>query len=188
MSTRLSWRRFLAVLGKEFIQMRRDRLTFAMMIGVPLMQLILFGYAINTDPKQLPAALLVGDQSVFARSLVRALENSEYFEFVQMAGSEAEANAMLMRGDVQFVISIPERVPASEPGSPSDSVCNATTPASPPRSAVIASATAAGSVVPAKITLVPASCIASITPARWADEGWRRVDPPGMTTATISKS
>jgi ABC-2 type transport system permease protein len=105
---RLSWRRFLAVLSKEFIQMRRDRLTFAMMIGVPLMQLILFGYAINTDPKHLPAALLVADQSVFARSLVRALENSGYFEVVRQATSEAEADDLLVRGDVQFVISIPE--------------------------------------------------------------------------------
>jgi ABC-2 type transport system permease protein len=105
---RLSWRRFLAVLSKEFIQMRRDRLTFAMMIGVPLMQLILFGYAINTDPKHLPAALLVPDQSVFARSLVRALENSGYFEVVRQATSEAEADDLLVRGDVQFVISIPE--------------------------------------------------------------------------------
>ncbi len=107
MSRHLSWRRFLAVLGKEFIQMRRDRLTFAMMIGVPLMQLILFGYAINTDPKHLPTALLVADQSVFARSVVRALENSGYFEVVRQATSEAEADALLMRGDVQFVISIP---------------------------------------------------------------------------------
>jgi ABC-2 type transport system permease protein len=105
--TRLSWRRFLAVLAKEFIQMRRDRLTFAMMIGVPLMQLILFGYAINTDPKHLPTAILVADQSVFARSVVRALENSGYFEVVRQAGSEAEAAALLARGDVQFVISIP---------------------------------------------------------------------------------
>ena len=105
---RLSWRRFVAMMGKEFIQMRRDRLTFAMMIGVPLMQLVLFGYAINTDPKHLPAALVVADQSVFARSLVRALENSEYFEVVRQATSEAEADALLARGDVQFVISIPE--------------------------------------------------------------------------------
>ena len=110
---RLSWRRFLAVLVKEFIQMRRDRLTFAMMIGVPLMQLILFGYAINTDPKHLPAALLVADQSVFARSLVRALENSGYFEFVRQATSEAEADELLVRGEVQFVISIPEDFSAS---------------------------------------------------------------------------
>ena len=106
--TPLSWRRFRAVLIKEFIQMRRDRLTFGMMIGVPLLQLILFGYAINTDPKQLPTALLVADQGVFARSLVRALENSDYFEITRQAASEADADGLLARGDVQFVISIPE--------------------------------------------------------------------------------
>ena len=103
-----SWRRFQAVLIKEFIQMRRDRLTFAMMIGVPLMQLILFGYAINTDPKQLPTALLVADQGLFARSLIGALENSGYFEVSRQAASEAEADELLARGEVQFVISIPE--------------------------------------------------------------------------------
>jgi ABC-2 type transport system permease protein len=105
---RSSWRRFRAVLIKEFIQMRRDRLTFAMLIGVPLMQLILFGYAINTDPKHLPTVLLVADPGVFSRSLVRALENSEYFEIVRQAASETEAGDLLTRGDVQFVISIPE--------------------------------------------------------------------------------
>jgi ABC-2 type transport system permease protein len=105
---RQSWRRFGAVLIKEFIQMRRDRLTFGMMIGVPLMQLILFGYAINTDPKHLPTAMLVADQGVFARSVVRALENSGYYEIVHQAASEAEADGLLARGDVQFVISIPE--------------------------------------------------------------------------------
>jgi ABC-2 type transport system permease protein len=104
----LSWRRFRAVLIKEFIQMRRDRLTFAMMIGVPLLQLILFGYAINTDPKQLPTALLVADQGVFARSLVQALENSDYFEITRQAASEADAEGLLARGEVQFVISVPE--------------------------------------------------------------------------------
>ncbi len=104
----LSWRRFGAVLIKEFIQMRRDRMTFGMMIGVPLMQLILFGYAINTDPKHLPTAMLVADQGIFARSVVRALENSGYFEIVQQAASEAEADELLVRGDVQFVVSIPE--------------------------------------------------------------------------------
>ena len=72
---RLSWQRFWAMVVKEFIQMRRDRLTLGMMIGMPLMQLLLFGYAINTDPKQLPTAVLVADHSMFARSLVRALES-----------------------------------------------------------------------------------------------------------------
>ena len=68
-----SFSRFLAVLAKEFIQMRRDRLTFGMMMGVPLMQLLLFGYAINTDPKDLPAVAVVGENSNFARSLLSAL-------------------------------------------------------------------------------------------------------------------
>ena len=74
-----SWVRFWAVLNKEFIQMRRDRLTFAMMVGIPLIQLILFGFAINTDPKNLPAAVLSADNSEFSRSFVRGMENSGYF-------------------------------------------------------------------------------------------------------------
>ena len=71
MSRYFSWARFGAVLVKEFVQMRRDRLTFAMIVGIPIMQLILFGFAINTDPKALPTAVLAADNSVFARSLVR---------------------------------------------------------------------------------------------------------------------
>src|SRR5690606_17243509 len=86
--TPFSLRRFRAVLVKEFIQMRRDRLTFAMMVAVPLMQLVLFGYAINADPKRLPTALLIADQGQFARSLVVALENSGYFEISREAASE----------------------------------------------------------------------------------------------------
>jgi ABC-2 type transport system permease protein len=105
---RLSWGRFRAVLIKEFIQMRRDRLTFAMLIAIPLIQLTLFGYAINTDPKHLPTALVIADHSVFARDLVRALENSGYFEVTRQVASEAEANELLARGEVQFVLSIPE--------------------------------------------------------------------------------
>ena len=73
------WRRLIAVFIKEFVQMRRDRITFAMMVGVPLMQLILFGYAINSDPKALPTAVVIGDSSTFARTFVTALQNSDYF-------------------------------------------------------------------------------------------------------------
>ena len=86
-------RRMWAMIVKEFVQMRRDRMTFATMIFVPILQLVLFGYAINTDPKQLPTALLVADQGVFARSLVRALENSDYFEITRQAASEAESTS-----------------------------------------------------------------------------------------------
>ncbi len=102
-----SWRRFVAMLTKEFVQMRRDRLTFAMMVGIPIIQLVLFGYAINTDPKALPAAVLVADHSVFSRSFLSALENTGYFEIVQRVTSEEKADCLLERGEVQFVISIP---------------------------------------------------------------------------------
>ena len=108
MSERFTWHRFFAVVMKEFIQMRRDRLTFAMMVGVPMMQLILFGFAINADPKQLPTALLVADHSEFSRSFVRALENSSYFKITAQPGTEAEAERLLTEGDVQFVVNIPE--------------------------------------------------------------------------------
>ncbi len=101
-------RRWWAVVGKEFIQMRRDRLTFAMMIGIPLLQLILFGYAINADPKHLPTAVLSADNGVFSRTLVWALRNSDYFEIVREARSEAEVRRLLALGSVQFVLHIPE--------------------------------------------------------------------------------
>jgi ABC-2 type transport system permease protein len=100
--------RFRALIMKEFIQMRRDRLTFAMMVGVPLFQLILFGYAINTDPKHLPAAVFVADHGPQARSLLMGLRNSAYFEPVRELKSEAEVRDVLARGEVQFVVNIPE--------------------------------------------------------------------------------
>src|SRR5512146_855075 len=103
-----SWHRFVAVLAKEFVQMRRDRLTFAMMIGVPVMQLVLFGYAINMDPKGLPAAVVTAESSAFTRSLVRALENTGYFRVVATPATVAEADHMVALGDVQFVLSVPE--------------------------------------------------------------------------------
>jgi ABC-2 type transport system permease protein len=103
-----SWSRFVAVLVKEFVQMRRDRLTFAMMVGIPIIQLILFGFAINSDPKALPTAVLAADNSVFARSFVRALENSGYFRVVRQVATEGEAERALAVGEAQFVLTIPE--------------------------------------------------------------------------------
>jgi ABC-2 type transport system permease protein len=103
-----AWHRFVAILMKEFVQMRRDRLTFAMMIGVPVMQLVLFGFAINMDPKGLPAAVVVAESSVFSRSLVRALENTGYFNIVATPPTVAEADELLALGKVQFVLQIPE--------------------------------------------------------------------------------
>ncbi len=106
--TPLSLARFWAIVTKEFIQMRRDRLTFGMIIGIPVVQLMLFGYAINGDPKHLPTALLLGDQSQQGRTLLTAMKNSDYFRFVTELHSEAEAEEALARGDVQFIITIPE--------------------------------------------------------------------------------
>jgi len=99
--------RFRAVLVKEFIQMLRDRLTFALMVGVPIMQLVLFGYAINADPRALPTAVVLGDNGTFARSIVRALENTTYFRVEAWPDSPAAADEMLARGDVLFVVDIP---------------------------------------------------------------------------------
>jgi ABC-2 type transport system permease protein len=107
--TGFSLRRFAAMVGKEFVQMRRDRVTFAMMLGIPILQMILFGYAINSDPRHLPTALRCADQGIFSRTLVAALENSDYFRIVRDTGSEAEAQRLIESGEVQFVLSIPEQ-------------------------------------------------------------------------------
>lgn len=103
----MSWQRVLAILIKEFLQLRRDRLTFAMMVGVPIMQLVLFAYAINTDPKGLPMAVVSADHSVHERSLLAALENSGYFRIVQRPADMRAADLLLERGEVQFVLVIP---------------------------------------------------------------------------------
>lgn len=105
--TGFSLARFSAVLVKEFIQMTRDRLTFAMMVGIPVMQLVLFGYAINADPRNLPTAVVVSDTGTYARTIVRALENTTYFRVVAWPDSPAAAQALIARGDVQFVIEFP---------------------------------------------------------------------------------
>jgi len=100
--------RFWAVVFKEFVQMRRDRLTFGMMIGIPLIQIILFGYAINVDPKHLAAAVILADNGPQGRTLLHAIQNCSYLDFVRELKSENEANEVLKRGEVQFVIDIPE--------------------------------------------------------------------------------
>ncbi len=102
-----SWSRFVAIMMKEFIQMRRDKLTFAMMIGIPIMQLILFGYAINTNPKYLPSAIFAQDHSPYTRAFIQGLTNTEYFRIDYNIQNEQQAQQMLARGDVLFVFSIP---------------------------------------------------------------------------------
>ncbi len=100
--------RLLAVVRKEFVQMRRDRLTFAMMVGIPIMQMILFGFAINSDPRHLPTVIQSADSSPFTRALVASLYHSSYFHILRQTRTEQEAARLLAAGDVQFVISIPQ--------------------------------------------------------------------------------
>lgn len=102
----LSWRRLVAIIVKEFIQLRRDRLTFAMMVGIPILQLTLFGFAINSDPKQLPTLVVTREHTVYTRSLVRALENSGYFRIVASTDDPGVADAALAAGDVQFAVTV----------------------------------------------------------------------------------
>jgi ABC-2 type transport system permease protein len=99
--------RLWAMIVKEALQLRRDRLTFGMMFGIPIMQLVLFGFAINSDPRALPTAILSSDHSSLTRALVSAIGNTGYFSFTRLAATESEADALLQRGDVQFVITIP---------------------------------------------------------------------------------
>jgi ABC-2 type transport system permease protein len=100
--------RFWAIAVKEFVQMRRDRLTFGIMIGIPIIQLVLFGFAINSDPKDLPAAVLLADHGPHGRTVLHATQNSGYYYLVRQVQSEAEAHDVLARGEVQFVVQIPE--------------------------------------------------------------------------------
>ena len=107
MSTMFSLRRLMAIITKESIQMRRDRITFAMMLGVPLMQLVLFGFAINNDPKGLPAALVTTSQDHYTRAMVSAMENTGYYRFDHVVASAAEADRLIQSGAVSFVVTVP---------------------------------------------------------------------------------
>jgi ABC-2 type transport system permease protein len=100
-------RRTWAMLVKEFIQLRRDRVSFAMIVMVPLMQLMLFGYAINTTPRDLPTAVLLQEQSDLARSILAALQNTKYFKVTELPHTEVELDNLLASGKVLFAIEIP---------------------------------------------------------------------------------
>jgi len=104
----ISFSRIAAVLKKEFIQMRRDRMTFAMMIGIPVMQLIMFGYAINSDPRHLPAALIDRDHSFLSRAVITAVENSTYIDITHRPAREDMAEELMRQGHINYIIIIPE--------------------------------------------------------------------------------
>jgi ABC-2 type transport system permease protein len=104
----LSWSRWVGIIVKEFIQLKRDRLTFGMIIGIPVIQLVLFGYAINADPKRLPTAVLAADAGPHSRTLLAAMQTSGYFRIERHVANEAELEELLARGKVQFAVTVPE--------------------------------------------------------------------------------
>lgn len=106
--SRFSFSRILAVMAKEGIQMRRDRITFATMIGIPIFQLIIFGYAINVNPHDLRTAVQIRESGTFSRSIVSALETSDYFQIVAVAEAQEDIDRLLRTGEVAFVVIIPE--------------------------------------------------------------------------------
>ncbi|PQZ69536.1 mannose-1-phosphate guanyltransferase [Achromobacter sp. MYb9] len=102
-----SWARWWSMVLKEFLQLRRDRITFGMIVGLPIMQLALFGYAINTDPKQMPTAVITADHSPFTRSFVAAMKSSDYFHITEELDNEEAGRAALAQGRLLFVVTIP---------------------------------------------------------------------------------
>jgi len=104
---RFSFSRWWSVVRKEFLQLRRDRLTFAMIVGIPIVQMTLFGYVINTDPKHLNTAIIDADNSNVTRSFIWAMKNSDYLKFVATLPNEAAGRAALARGQLLFVVNFP---------------------------------------------------------------------------------
>lgn len=108
MNSYFSFHRLWAIILKEFTQMKRDRMTFLMMIGIPFLQLILFGFAINTDPKHLPTAIVSADNSVFTRTIISDLQNSSYFKILKGNKSNQEADRLIRTGQALFVVYFPQ--------------------------------------------------------------------------------
>jgi ABC-2 type transport system permease protein len=100
-------RRMWAMVVKEFVQMRRDRMTFATMLVIPILQLVLFGYAINTDPKHLPTVVLTRDSGPLTRAVLASLKNTAYFDFKKEVHDPEEMDKMIRSGSVQFAVEIP---------------------------------------------------------------------------------
>jgi ABC-2 type transport system permease protein len=105
--TRFSFTRLGAMVFKEFVQIKRDRLTFAILIVVPIMQLLLFGYAINSNPKYLPTVVIANDHSNFTRQFIAGLQNTDYFKIVNTNTNEKTANRLLAEGAISFIVNVP---------------------------------------------------------------------------------
>lgn len=102
-----SFNRWWAIVLKEFLQLKRDRVTFAMMLVLPIIQLALFGFAINTDPKHLPTAVIAYDESEFTRTIISSMQTSEYFAVDTRYTTAEQAQEALQKGEIQFILTIP---------------------------------------------------------------------------------
>ena len=180
-----SWSRWVGIIVKEFIQLKRDRLTFGMIIGIPVIQLILFGYAINTDPKALPTAVLTADSSPYARTLLAAMQTSGYYRIDYQPRSEDEMEALLARGQVNFAVTIPENfgrklVRGERP------VLLVEADASDP-SAVVNAVAALAQLAPAVLNRDLGGALGELqaTPAPFDVRVHRRYNPEGVTAYNI---
>jgi ABC-2 type transport system permease protein len=177
--------RFWAIALKELVQMRRDRLTFAMIVGVPILQLVLFGYAINTDPKNMPTAVVDYDRSDLTRSITQGLANTGYFALRAVPGEE-DADRLLARGDVQFALVFPpdftRRLLRGE--HPGALVAADATDPSATGNALAAVNTLADTVLSHDLTGPTASLAGAGTPA-FTLNLQRRYNPEGITQYNI---
>jgi len=181
----LSWSRWVGIIVKEFIQLKRDRLTFGMIIGIPVLQLILFGYAINADPKRLPTAVLSADASPYSRTLLSAMQTSGYFRIDYQPRSEDEMEELLAKGRVHFAVTIPESfgrklVRGERP------VLLVEADASDP-SAVVNAAAALSQLAPTALNRDLGGALADLqsTPAPFEVRVHRRYNPEGVTAYNI---
>jgi len=181
----LSWSRWVGIIVKEFIQLKRDRLTFGMIIGIPVIQLILFGYAINTDPKALPTAVLAADSSPYARAVLAAMQTSGYFRIDYQPRNEEEMEDLLAKGRVHFAVTIPESfgrklVRGERP------VLLVEVDASDP-SAVVNAAAALSQLAPTALNRDLGGALADLrsTPAPFEVRVHRRYNPEGVTAYNI---
>lgn len=184
----MSWfspSRFVAVLAKEFIQMQRDRVTFAMMIGLPIMQLLLFGYAINADPRHLPTLVEVNDDGPLVRAVLAGMETSGYFDFTGVVhGPEAGEDA-LRRGAASFVVVIPDDFERDVVRGLHPDILIAADAADP--AAVGGAAAALGGIVNGAVSQTLTGPLASVagSPAPFGVIVHRQYNPEGKTSTNI---
>jgi ABC-2 type transport system permease protein len=182
---RLSLGRFLAVLIKEFIQMRRDRVTFAMMIGLPIIQLMLFGFAINADPRHLPTLLEANDDGPLTRAVLAGMANSTYFDFRGTVAGQAAGEKALRDGTADFVVVIPQHFERDVMRGRRPDLLVAADASDP--SAVGNAAAALQGIIQTAVSQVMTGPLASLapTPAPFTITVHREYNPEGRTSTNI---